>query len=51
MTFTYGNRGNDDYPFQAGSSPSAAGINYGILQQARALARLLEQEKVTKPNN
>jgi arylsulfatase len=41
----------DDYPFQAGSSLSAAGINYGSLQRAKAMERLLELETISRPNN
>ena len=40
-----------DYPFQAGSSLSAAGINYGTLQQQGAIQRLLELETIARPNN
>jgi len=40
-----------DYPFQAGSSLSAAGINYGTLQQAKAMERLQELETIARPNN
>ena len=41
----------DDYPFQAGSSLSAAGINYGSLQRAKAMERLIDLEKISRPNN
>jgi arylsulfatase len=40
-----------DYPFQAGSSLSAAGINYGTLQRAKAMERLQELETIARPNN
>ena len=41
----------DDYPFQAGSSLSAAGINYGSLQKGQAMQRLIELETISRPNN
>jgi arylsulfatase len=41
----------DDYPMQAGSSLSAAGINYGSLQRAKAMERLIDLETISRPNN
>ncbi|CAM5187750.1 Arylsulfatase OS=Bosea thiooxidans OX=53254 GN=SAMN05660750_03214 PE=4 SV=1 [Bosea thiooxidans] len=35
-----------EYPFQAGSSLNASGINYGLLQQQAALKRLNELERL-----
>jgi arylsulfatase len=35
------------YPYQAGSSLNAAGINYGLLRQQEALNRLKELERLT----
>jgi arylsulfatase len=40
-----------DYPFQAGSSLNAAGINYGSLQRMKAMERLQELETISRPNN
>jgi hypothetical protein len=40
-----------DYPFQQGSSLSAAGINYNSLQAMQALKRLKELESLPTPNN
>jgi len=40
-----------DYPFQAGSSLNAAGINYGTLKQMEALDRLQMLETISRPNN
>ena len=40
-----------DYPFQTGSSLSAAGINYGTLKQQAAMERLQELETISRPNN
>jgi arylsulfatase len=40
-----------DYPFQEGSSLNAAGINYGTLNQMRAMERLQELETLARPNN
>jgi arylsulfatase len=40
-----------DYPFQAGSSLSAAGINYQLLQNQAALKRLQEIDTISRPNN
>lgn len=34
----------NDYPYQAGSSLNAGGINYGMLRQEAALKRLKELE-------
>lgn len=34
------------YPYQAGSSLNASGINYGLLQQQSALKRLNELERL-----
>jgi hypothetical protein len=34
----------EQFPYQAGSSLSAAGINYGLLQQQAAMKRLKELE-------
>jgi arylsulfatase len=39
----------EQYPYQSGSSLSAAGINYGMLRQKEALKRLKEIETI-KPN-
>jgi arylsulfatase len=36
----------DQFPYQAGSSLNAAGINYGMLQQQAALKRLKELESL-----
>ena len=36
----------DQYPYQAGSSLNAGGINYGLLQQQAALKRLKELEQM-----
>jgi arylsulfatase A-like enzyme len=41
----------DDYPFQPGSSLSAADINYGTFQKQKALNRLIELETMSRPNN
>jgi arylsulfatase len=35
----------DQYPFQAGSSLNAGGINYGMLRQQDAMKRLKELER------
>ena len=40
-----------DYPFQAGSSLNAAGINYGTLKQMEAMERLQQLETISRPNN
>ncbi len=40
-----------DYPFQKGSSLNAAGINYGTLEQMKAMERLQELETLARPNN
>jgi len=40
-----------DYPFQKGSSLNAAGINYGTLEQMKAMKRLQELETLARPNN
>ena len=40
-----------DYPFQKGSSLNAAGINYGTLEQMKAMERLQELETLSRPNN
>jgi arylsulfatase len=40
-----------DYPFQAGSSLNAAGINYGTLKQMEAMDRLQQLETISRPNN
>jgi arylsulfatase len=40
-----------DYPFQAGSSLNAAGINYQTLKAAEALKRLQQLETIGRPNN
>jgi arylsulfatase A-like enzyme len=41
----------DQYPYQAGSSLSAAGINYQTLKAAEALKRLKELENLAPPRN
>jgi arylsulfatase len=41
----------DDFPFQAGSSLNAAGINYGTLTRLKAMERLQELETLARPNN
>jgi arylsulfatase A-like enzyme len=40
-----------DYPFQKGSSLSAAGINYGLLERMDAMERLKQLETISRPNN
>jgi arylsulfatase len=40
-----------DYPFQKGSSLNAAGINYGTLEQMKAMERLQQLETLARPNN
>jgi arylsulfatase len=40
-----------DYPFQSGSSLSAAGINYGLFEKQDAFKRLEILENMTRPNN
>ncbi len=40
-----------DYPFQMGSSMSAAGINYQMLQDQAAMKRLQELETISRPSN
>jgi arylsulfatase len=40
-----------DYPFQQGSSLSAAGINYGSLKSLDAMKRLQDIETIVRPNN
>jgi arylsulfatase len=40
-----------DYPFQEGSSLNAAGINYGTLEQMKAMERLQQLETIARPNN
>jgi arylsulfatase len=40
-----------DYPFQKGSSLSAAGINYGLFEKMEALKRLEQLETIARPNN
>jgi len=40
-----------DYPFQEGSSLSAAGINYNMLKAAGALERLKNLETLGRPSN
>jgi arylsulfatase A-like enzyme len=40
-----------DYPFQKGSSLSAAGINYGLFEKMEAMGRLQELESIARPNN
>jgi arylsulfatase len=37
----------DKYPYQAGSSLNAGGINYGLLRQQDAMKRLKELERLT----
>ena len=37
----------DQFPYQAGSSLNASGINYGLLRQQAALKRLNEIERLT----
>jgi arylsulfatase len=39
------------YPFQAGTSLNAAGINYQTLRAAKALERLEQVETFSRPNN
>jgi arylsulfatase len=41
----------NDYPFQAGGSLNAAGINYGTLEQMEAMKRLQQLESISRPNN
>jgi arylsulfatase len=41
----------EQYPYQAGSSLNAAGINYQSLRAAEALKRLKELENVAPPRN
>ena len=36
----------EEYPYQAGSSLNASGINYGLLQQQAALKRLKDIESL-----
>jgi arylsulfatase len=36
----------DQFPYQAGSSLNASGINYGLLRQQDALKRLKELESL-----
>jgi hypothetical protein len=40
----------EEYPFQQGSSPNAAGINYDSLKAAEAMKRLKELESLRPPN-
>jgi len=40
-----------DYPFQAGSSLNAAGIDYGLIERLKAMDRLKELETIARPNN
>ncbi|KPJ81339.1 MAG: arylsulfatase [Gammaproteobacteria bacterium SG8_30] len=40
-----------DYPFQAGSSLNAAGIDYGLVERMKAMDRLRELETIARPNN
>jgi arylsulfatase len=37
----------DQFPYQAGNSLNAGGINYGLLRQAEAMKRLKELERLT----
>jgi len=39
------------YPFQKGSSLSAAGINYGLLDRVEAMDRLKQLETISRPGN
>jgi arylsulfatase A-like enzyme len=41
----------DQFPYQAGSSLNASGINYGMLRQADAMKRLKELETISAPRN
>jgi arylsulfatase A-like enzyme len=41
----------DQFPFQAGSTLNAAGINYGLLRQQDAMKRLKELESMSRPGN
>jgi arylsulfatase len=41
----------EQYPYQAGSSLNAAGINYQTLRAAEALKRLQQLENLTPPGN
>ena len=36
----------DQFPYQAGSSLNASGINYGLLRQQEAMKRLKEMERL-----
>ena len=37
----------DQFPYQAGSSLNAGGINYGLLRQQDAMKRLKDLERLT----
>ena len=41
----------DKFPYQAGSSLNAGGINYGMLQMQGAMKRLKDVESLAPPRN
>ena len=41
----------EQYPYQAGSSLNAAGINYQTLKAMEALKRLQQLESISPPSN
>jgi arylsulfatase len=41
----------DKYPYQAGNSLNAGGINYGMLRMQDAMKRLKDMESIAPPRN